>query len=156
MSEPVRETPRYYNTLGELLTDHDARMGAYFVHIDDYIALERSNAALVQERDALQAQLPAGMKHCTILFRECEKGHGWLTATNWIQHDCLVCERDALQARLTAAERDAGRYRWLRYGGNFRSALRAVMHDSYSGGAVLHDEQLDTAIDAAMQGGSDG
>lgn len=45
----------------------------------------------------LTAQLPEGMKHCTILFKQCEKGHGWLTAANWIQKPCLTCERDKLK-----------------------------------------------------------
>ena len=40
---------------------------------------------------ALEAQLPDEMQECTIVFKECEQGHGRLTATNWIQHDCLVC-----------------------------------------------------------------
>ena len=46
------------------------------------------------ERDRLHAQLPDGMQKCTIVFKECEKGHGWLTATNWVQHECHTCERD--------------------------------------------------------------
>lgn len=51
-------------------------------------------AAAEAERDRLQKQLPESMQHCTILFKECEKGHGWLTATNWIQHGCPTCERE--------------------------------------------------------------
>jgi hypothetical protein len=47
---------------------------------------------LTEENTKLKAQLPEGMEHCTIIFKECEMGHGWLTATNWIQHGCLVCE----------------------------------------------------------------
>lgn len=57
--------------------------------------------------EALRAQLPDGMKHCTILFKQCEKGHGELTATNWIQHPCLVCERDQLRSEV---DRLQGRY----------------------------------------------
>lgn len=56
----------------------------------------------------LERQLPDGMKHCTILSKECEKGHGWLTATNWVQYGCPTCERDALTptaAVLGAAKR---------------------------------------------------
>lgn len=55
------------------------------------------------ECDRLTAQLPAGMQHCTILFKECDKGHGRLTATNWIDHGCDVCERDRLTAGRDAA-----------------------------------------------------
>lgn len=40
----------------------------------------------------LEAQLPDEMQGCTVLFKECEKGHGRLTATNWVQHECLACE----------------------------------------------------------------
>lgn len=53
----------------------------------------------------LLAQLPDGMAECTIRFNECGKGHGWLTATNWVQHECPTCERDQLRQQL--AERDA-------------------------------------------------
>lgn len=54
----------------------------------------RANRAVAVER----AKLPDGMKHCTILFRQCEKGHGWLTATNWVDFGCPTCERDAVRA----------------------------------------------------------
>jgi hypothetical protein len=58
---------------------------------------------------ALTAQLPDGMKHCTIVFKECDKGHGRLTATNWIDHGCDTCRIAALTAELArvARERDA-------------------------------------------------
>jgi hypothetical protein len=49
---------------------------------------------------ALTAQLPRGMKRCTIQFRACVKGHGSLTAKNWTQHPCLVCGRDAMREEL--------------------------------------------------------
>lgn len=52
----------------------------------------------------LESQLPEGMKRCTIQFRECEKGHGWLTASNWVQHECATCERDELRRRVVALE----------------------------------------------------
>jgi hypothetical protein len=48
--------------------------------------------------ETLRAQLPDGMKHCTILFKECAKGHGWLTATNWVPFGCPTCERLTLKA----------------------------------------------------------
>lgn len=53
--------------------------------------------ALLSAFDAAKEQLPAGMRECTILFIECEKGHGRLTATNWVQHDCPQCEIEALR-----------------------------------------------------------
>jgi hypothetical protein len=55
---------------------------------------------LMEERDRLRAQLPTGMEHCTIVFKECEVGHGRLTATNWVDHGCDTCERDRLRAAL--------------------------------------------------------
>lgn len=57
----------------------------------------------------LTAQLPAGMQDCTILFKECEKGHGRLTATNWIQHGCDTCKIQELTAQLDAKDQDLKR-----------------------------------------------
>jgi hypothetical protein len=54
-------------------------------------------------REAVAARLPPGMTDCVIVFHECEKGHGWLTAANWKQHGCLCCERD----RAITEEREA-------------------------------------------------
>ncbi len=45
-------------------------------------------------------QLPPGMEHCTILFRECLRGHGRLTASNWIDHDCWKCALDSAELDL--------------------------------------------------------
>ena len=61
--------------------------------------------ALIEELAEARAQLPEGMKRCTILFKECEKGHGWLTATNWVQHGCPHC--DLANARAAAMEEAA-------------------------------------------------
>jgi hypothetical protein len=44
----------------------------------------------------LEAQLPEGMKGCTIVFKQCDKGHGTLTATNWVQHECATCKIEEL------------------------------------------------------------
>lgn len=54
--------------------------------------------------ERLRSQLPEGMRDCTIRFCECEKGHGWLTADNWVQHGCPTCERDRLLAKLARLE----------------------------------------------------
>jgi len=74
----------------------------------------------VEQMEAMQAQLPEDMKHCTILFRECEQGHGWLTATNWVQHGCPTCQIQRLQqdkadllAQLKDARREIGLLRGL-------------------------------------------
>lgn len=74
-------------------------------------AHEERDAAIVRAEAAekrvtkLEAQLPTGMSTCTILFRECEKGHGRLTATNWVDHGCDTCERDKLRAARDRAEK---------------------------------------------------
>ncbi len=39
----------------------------------------------------LESQLPEQMQSCTILYNECENGHGNLTATNWIPRSCPWC-----------------------------------------------------------------
>lgn len=67
------------------------------------MAFERAAAALEVERDGLRAQLPEGMKHCTILAKQCAKGHSWLTATNWVPFDCPTCQVE----EAAAAEREA-------------------------------------------------
>lgn len=59
------------------------------------------------EITALREQLPEGMKHCTIIFKECDKGHGWLTAKNWIQHGCPTCESNELRERLARVRKIA-------------------------------------------------
>jgi hypothetical protein len=53
---------------------------------------------LKQAQADLLKQLPEGMEHCTIRFLECPKGHGRLTATNWVQHGCRQCAIDDLLA----------------------------------------------------------
>lgn len=75
----------------------------------EHMALQARVAELEAERDELLSRLPDGMKHCTIVFKECEKGHGWLTATNWVQHGCPTCERDELRRRVDDAESDRTR-----------------------------------------------
>lgn len=82
-------------------------------------ALEAAIDELVLERDgASRKALPAEMPGCTILFKECEKGHGWLTATNWEeQHECQVCRTEKAEAE---------RERLAKYLLNAESAIRAL------------------------------
>src|SRR6185436_14415139 len=47
------------------------------------------------------SQLPVGMEHCTIVFKECEHGHGRLTAKNWIDHGCQTCEINGLKQEIS-------------------------------------------------------
>jgi len=72
--------------------------GAFFADMPKHIrGMVTQLATLTAERERLLKQLPYGMEHCTVLFKECHKGHGWLTATNWVQHGCPTCERDRLK-----------------------------------------------------------
>lgn len=63
-----------------------------------YRAAERRAINAEVKVEQLRKQLPPGMEHCTIVFKECSVGHGRLTATNWVQHGCPTCERDELRA----------------------------------------------------------
>lgn len=68
----------------------------------------KAEAALAEreaECERLKRQLPDGMKHCTIVFRECDKGHGWLTATNWIDHPCPTCRSEKAEAELALVDK---------------------------------------------------
>lgn len=56
--------------------------------------------ALLDALQRAEGQLPDGMKHCTIVFEECPKGHGHLRGTNWIKHPCVICERNSARALL--------------------------------------------------------
>lgn len=67
-------------------------------------SLARENAELKAALEAGQAKLPEGMKDCIILFKECALGHGWLTAKNWVQHDCPTCREAALENAYAAAQ----------------------------------------------------
>ena len=74
----------------------------------------------------------------------------------------VAIERDALLARVEAAERDAGRYRWLR-NESLHWLIRApICIDADTWGEpvmacgkhiTLDGATLDAAIDAAMEGG---
>jgi len=62
-------------------------------------------AELEAERDRLRGQLPEEMQHCTIRYLQCDKGHGRLTAANWIDHGCYVCKLESRAPAMTEAER---------------------------------------------------
>lgn len=93
----MREIPRYYP-------------------IDDGDSMVQSAAGQWvrwSDVEKLQAQLPEGMKHCTFQFVECEKGHGRLTATNWIDHGCQTCELEKVASRLQDMTAKAVAAIWL-------------------------------------------
>ncbi len=79
------------NHLHNRLTNEIKRRG------EDISRAAARQQILEQRIKELQAQLPSGMKHCTIQFKECEKGHGYLTATNWIDHGCPACRIKELE-----------------------------------------------------------
>lgn len=65
-------------------------------------ALRRAESAESRVAE-LTAQLPERMKDCTIIFKECAKGHGWLTAKNWLDFMCPTCTQEDLTAQLSRA-----------------------------------------------------
>lgn len=73
------------------------------MHCTHEAALEQT----LKERDKLLAQLPDGMKHCTIQFKECSLGHGWLTADNWIDYGCPTCAQQAVESELEKQKQKA-------------------------------------------------
>ena len=72
----------------------------------DFVAESIKDEARIAE---LEAQLPDEMKNCTIVFKECAKGHGTLTATNWVQYECATCKiaelQDSFEDAVTRAEK---------------------------------------------------
>jgi len=54
----------------------------------------------------LESQLPESMQDCIIIFKECEVGHGWLTAKNWKQFDCPTCRIAELEAQLAETQKE--------------------------------------------------
>jgi hypothetical protein len=86
-------------------------------------AIERCEALAIK-------QLPAGMSDCTIIFKQCEKGHGRLIANNWIDPGCQKCDLDAALANkpvreLTNHEIDAAYGEKMSFGG--LTAIRRVI-----------------------------
>ena len=114
-----------------------------------YSAMQQAAAELRRlhaEVERLRAQLPAGMQHCTIVFEQCAKGHGNLTATNWVRHPCLVCALDELRAEVERLRADAERYRWLRDMNHWPACF-----GSHSAPEPVRGSDLDAAIDAALK-----
>lgn len=94
--------------------------------------------ALIDELTEARAQLPEGMKHCTIVFRECPLKHSWLTATNWEDFPCPWCARD--EAR---RERDAKEHRI----GAMKQALASKREDIATARAVAMEEAAQLMTD---------
>lgn len=130
-----------------------ADLAAIIVQRDEALIAE---SKAIADLATAKAQLPAEMQECTIVFKECENGHGWLTATNWVQHGCPTCELAAAQAANAAliTERDearadavALREQYGRLCDIFRvNMLRAFPDKSHA--------EIDAAIDAARKEGA--
>jgi len=71
---------------------------SYHANSDDTDFLVVRYAAEMLGRQ--ETQLPDGMKDCTIIFKQCDIGHSWLTASNWIQFSCPTCKIHQLEAEL--------------------------------------------------------
>jgi hypothetical protein len=91
------------------------------------------------EIERLRKQLPEEMQDCTIQFRECANGHGWLTATNWLEHDCQQCEIERLKLGLYAARNSYP----VRLPGDPVVGAREAR---YAAGPMVHDPGLNVTM----------
>lgn len=163
MADDPVEVAALIERLRELLAmTGGARPGSFEAHLQDVFRVSaESLAALVQEIERLRGQLPEGMQDCTIQFKECEQGHGRLTATNWVQHDCPWCSIAILRAAkceeiealkkdhataLIQAEQD-GFNRGLRHGRGELATLRARLAKAEAARDAA-DKELRILLDA--------
>jgi len=109
MSSLNMEPETMKESTGSFLSESDTWASHAVEHIRAAIQLARKaeadNAALREQLETLKKQLPDEMQDCTIVFKECEQGHGRLIAANWIDHGCGTCALESLQAQLV--DRDA-------------------------------------------------
>lgn len=63
----------------------------------------------------MRGRMPEQMQDCTIVFEECEKGHGSLRGTNWIKQGCQQCRIDELERQLEEryGQRDEALDLWM-------------------------------------------
>jgi len=66
---------------------------------NELVLIEAQAAEIARLRKALPVEMPDSV----IVFKTCEKGHGWLTSTNWVDGHCQACEVEELK-RSTDAE----------------------------------------------------
>ena len=81
--------------IAQLKEDNTRAYSSLALAAEDEAGYKQVEMELRDEIANMSGRLPDGMKECTILFKECNKGHGWLTATNWVQHNCQRCEFEA-------------------------------------------------------------
>lgn len=90
-------------TISETVAILDAYADAMGI-VERFAELKKSEADLLARVAGLKSQLPRNMEHCVILYKTCGKGHGWLTAANWIDHGCPTC---AIELAGTAHDAEA-------------------------------------------------
>jgi hypothetical protein len=81
-------------------TENESETAAHIARCDPQTILELIAAWRAEKARADEAAnlLPLEMPGCKIELKECELGHGRLTATNWIDHGCPWCRIAALEA----------------------------------------------------------
>jgi hypothetical protein len=87
----------YFHTAAKRI-EMNSRAGAVLKAFTAALATQSEPVSADVEWPAQTGKLPERMEHCTILFKQCERGHGQLTATNWVPQPCLVCEVQKLRA----------------------------------------------------------
>lgn len=113
MAESHMRPGELVETLAEIdmLRAENAQLKQRVAELEDELRETQASEGRSQQKiAALKSQLPNGMEHCTIVFKECERGHGWLSATNWIDCCCSTCKRDSLESQLQAAKEELKKY----------------------------------------------
>lgn len=125
--------------------------------IGELLEIDRQNAAtlgaVIIERDALQAEVERHKEMIEIIGNAATADQAALQAKLAELEgmegavDAACDEADKLKAKLAEAERDAGRYRWLKE----RPGLAISWHTGKVAGYCIPEAtSMDAAIDAAM------
>lgn len=135
------------NVLGENIKLQDQVKGYSVKNVEQVNRI----TALQDRVRQLEAQLPEGMKDCTVILEECPVGHTSMRGKNWIKHDCMVCKIGNLEARIHGLLRDLDIARsrapepikikaiyGVRHGSNLDLALPIItMHQEADFGCVI-------------------
>lgn len=106
-SETIAELESKLQTANRLAAEYNAALDRGAAQVT---ALHVQLQTAEREKDDALAQLPEGMKRCTIRFRACDVGHGWLTADNWVQSGCPTCALTATESRIKQLTEGLTRY----------------------------------------------
>ena len=93
-----------YSMVPDYDTDRADAISLAAIIAREHVTLRERLEKAERETERLKSQLPAGMQHCTIECRECPVGHHWLTATNWIEHECPWCQIRTMRSLLRKTE----------------------------------------------------